>query len=441
MKRKLILVLAYSISPVRGSEYSVGWNYVKEMSQSNDLIVLYGLAGDHMGDVAEVDDSAICQNLPNVQFFAVRPSLIINLLNGFNRKGIFVYTFYFAYKLWHKQAYEVVKKLIDNQPIDLIHYLCPIGFREPGYLWKINKPYIWGPIGGVKNQPAKFMLQKNIRSGVKAVLYNIVNSLQFRFSRRLQSALKRSDLLLASTTEIKQQIHDVYSIESVHLPENAITSDMLCNQRLVKVLPDECVNILWVGRIDERKSLDILLSALSLVKNSNWHLFVVGTGTIVNKCLMSSEQLGLGNKITWTGKVSRDAVNQYYRKSHLHAITSMAEGNPTTIWEAMSFGIPTITLDHCGMHDTVCEKCGVRISLESLDDTVKSYAANLERLISTPELITELSRGVLECSNKFSWSQRRVLWNANYDTAITNWLSRKKVGTVHDEQNSLSRRG
>jgi glycosyltransferase involved in cell wall biosynthesis len=427
MKRKSILVLAYSISPVRGSEYSVGWNYVKEMSQSNDLIVLYGLAGDHMGDVTEVEDTAICQNMPNVRFIAVQPTLIMNLLNALNRKGILVYTFYLAYRFWHKQAYKVARNIFENQPIDLIHYLCPIGFREPGFLWKINKPYIWGPIGGVKNRPVKFMLQKNISSGVKAILYNIVNSFQFRFSRRVKSALKRTDLLFASTTETKQLIHDMHGIESVHLPENAITSEMLCNQRLVKVLPDECVNILWVGTIEERKSLDILLSALSLVKNSNWHLYIVGTGPLVNKHFILSEHFGLGNKITWAGRVTRDAVNQYYQKSHLHAITSMAEGNPTTIWEAMSFGIPTITLDHCGMHDTVCNKCGVRIPLASLDVTVKSYAANLERLISDSELITELSRGVLECSKRFSWSQRGIDWNGYYEAAIAIWLSRQHL--------------
>ena len=436
MKRKSILVLAYSISPVRGSEYSVGWNYVKEMSLSNDLIVLYGLAGDHMGDVAEVDDAAICQSMHNVRFIAVQPTLIINLLNAFNRKGILVYTFYLAYRLWHKQAYEVARKIIENQSVDLIHYLCPIGFREPGYLWKLNRPYIWGPIGGVKNRPFKIMLQKNISSGVKAVLYNIVNSLQFRLSPRVKSALIRTDLLLASTSETKRLIHDVHGIESVHLPENAITSEMLCNQRLVKILPGECVNILWVGSIDERKSLDILLSALSLVKNFNWHLYVVGTGPLVEDCIVLSKRFDLGNKITWAGRVSRDAVNVYYGKSHLFAITSMSEANTTVIWEAMSFGIPTITLDHCGMHDTVCDKCGIRIQLVSLDDTIRSYAANLDQLISNPELITELSRGVLECSKRFSWEQRRVDWNNYYDTAIANWLNRQHLGAAHDAQNA-----
>ena len=421
MKRKTILVLAYSISPLRGSEYSVGWNYVKEMSLSNDLIVLYGAAGNHMGDFAEIEESVLCQEMPNVQFVAVRPNLITNLLNAPNKKGVLVYTFYFAYKLWHKQAYKAAKKIVANQSIDLIHYLGPIGYREPGHLWKINKPYIWGPIGGVRNRPVKIMLQKNIYAGLINVLRNVVNTLQFKFSLRVISALKRTDLLLASTSETKRLIYNTHFIDSAHLPENAITSEMLSNQRVIEVSPDGRVNIIWVGRVDERKALDIVLVALARVKNSNWHLYIVGTGPLVDKCMKISVRLGIDRKITWAGAVSRAEVNQYYAKSHLHAITSMSEGNPTVIWEAMSFGIPTITLDHCGMHDTVCEKCGVRSRIGSLNDTLRVYSENIERLISNPELITELSRGVVECSKKYTWDQRRFDWEAFYDKAISKW--------------------
>jgi glycosyltransferase involved in cell wall biosynthesis len=269
------------------------------------------------------------------------------------------------------------------------------------------------------------MLQKNKYVGLINVLRNVVNTLQFKFSPRVKSALKSTDFLLASTSETKRLLHDTHSIESAHLPENAITSEMLCNQRVVEVLPDERVNLIWVGRVDERKSLDILLTALSLVKGDNWHLYVVGSGPLVDDCIKLSEQLCFSKKITWVGAVSREEVNHYYKKSHLHAITSMAEGNPTVVWEAMSFGIPTITLDHCGMHDTVCDNCGVRTPLGGIDDTVRIYSENIERLISNPELITELSRGVVECSRKYNWDQRRVDWEAFYETAINNWHIKK----------------
>jgi len=421
MKRKTILVLAYSISPVRGSEYSVAWNYVKEMSENNNLIVLYGLAGDHMGDLDEIQKSEICQNMINVQFVAVQPNIVTNLFNSLNRKGILTYTFYFAYRLWHKQAYEIAQKITAERSIDLIHFLAPIGYREPGYLFKINKPYIWGPIGGIQNRPLKIILEKNITTGIKTILRNSVNLLQFKFNSRVKSALKRANLLLASTTETQKLILDTYEIQSIHLPENAITLDMLRNQKLVSFSPNECVNIIWVGSIDERKSLDILLSALSIMKTSNWHLYVVGTGHLLKKCKELSIINKINDKITWVGKVNRDVVNDYYRKSHLHAITSMGEGNPTTIWEAMSFGIPTITLDHCGMHDVVCDKCGVKVAITSLKETTNNFAIQLEHLITSPALITKLSQGVIEYSKQYDWEQRKADWEKYYDLAIKNW--------------------
>ena len=48
-KKKHILVLAYMLSPYKGSEFSVAWNYVTEMSKDNNLTVLYGISGKHMG--------------------------------------------------------------------------------------------------------------------------------------------------------------------------------------------------------------------------------------------------------------------------------------------------------------------------------------------------------------------------------------------------------
>ena len=162
MTRKTILVLAYSVSPIRGSEYSVGWNYIREMSKDHNLIVLYGLAGDHMGDLDEVALSSTCQSLPGVEWISVRPNWIANLLNTPNKNDFLVYSFYFAYRIWHSQAYRVALSIIKTGNVDLIHQVCPIGYREPGYLWKIPKPFIWGPIGGMDNRSVKFAFEKSL---------------------------------------------------------------------------------------------------------------------------------------------------------------------------------------------------------------------------------------------------------------------------------------
>lgn len=144
---KNILVLACFISPTKGSEYSVAWNYVKRMSKYNHLTVVYGASGDVLGDCSEMERYALEHHLPNVEFVAVHASRKTNVLNYLNRKGIFPYSFYVAFQSWQKQAYEVAKELMGERHFDLCHMVGPIGYREPGYFWKLGLPYMWGPIG------------------------------------------------------------------------------------------------------------------------------------------------------------------------------------------------------------------------------------------------------------------------------------------------------
>lgn len=426
MTRKTILVLAYSISPIRGSEYSVGWNYIREMSQDHNLIVLYGSAGEHMGDLDEVAKSPICQDLPNVQWVPVIPSGFTYWLNSFNRKGILIYTFYVAYRFWQKQAYQQAQQLVKNHLIDLIHYLGPIGYREPGYLWKIEKPLIWGPVGGVDNRSVRLAFEKGLVTGLKIAVRNLTNTLQLRFSPRVRMAFKRADFLFSSTTRVQARIKTVHGVESTPMPENAITDSMYARQRRVSVIPGHTVNLIWVGRIDERKSLDILIKALAPLRAGPWSLTVIGDGPLRSQCAELSRDLGLESQLTWAGKLSREQVNEFYQNSHVHVITSLLEGNPTVILEAMSFGIPTITLDHFGMHDTVCQKCGIKVSVAgSLQSIVEDLTHSILKLIKNPQIIEELSKGVEGCSQHFSWKQRRADWGGYYDMAISNWQQRQ----------------
>ena len=73
---KNILVLAYQLSPTKGSEYSVAWNYVTRMSKYNHLTVLYGVSGIHLGDCDEMEGFAETKACQMLHLFA------LNLTNG-----------------------------------------------------------------------------------------------------------------------------------------------------------------------------------------------------------------------------------------------------------------------------------------------------------------------------------------------------------------------
>ena len=66
---KNILVLAAFISPTKGSEYSVAWNYVKHMAKYNNLTVVYGASGDVLGDCSEMERYALEHPMPKENYW------------------------------------------------------------------------------------------------------------------------------------------------------------------------------------------------------------------------------------------------------------------------------------------------------------------------------------------------------------------------------------
>lgn len=138
-------------------------------------------------------------------------------------------------------------------------------------------------------------------------------------------------------------------------------------------------------------------------------------GNLFQQLKEKSEQLGIDCHITWHGSIPRTEVLQLMKTAHLHVISSLGEATTTVLWEAMSWAVPTMTLDHCGMAGVVCEKCGIKIPIHSYKQVVTDMAEHIDYLIEQPEIIGQLSQGVIECSEKFMWSNRIKIFNEVYE--------------------------
>lgn len=420
-KKLHVLVLAYSVSPSRGSEYSVGWNYIYQMAEFCDLTVLYGLAGPHMGDIDEVENFPRNDSrLKNVNFEPILPNRTARFFNFPNRNGFLNYSFYFAYCVWHAQAYSRAKQIVATSDVDVIHYLCPIGYREPGFLWKIDKPYIWGPVGGMVPTALLAGSPRPWKSRLKTRLKNLLNTVQLSASRRVSRALNAADVVVAATSENQLTMKEKFDIDAYCFPENAIPDEWL--ERAVSKecqTGDQLVPLVWIGSLDTRKSPDLLVQAMSKLKSTNWHLHIIGDGPFASDVKELASNLGVAPKITLHGLIQRESVKRVLEGSALNLITSMAEGNPTVVWEAMAAGTPTVTLDHNGMHDVICESCGVRVPLGSYEQTCENFAMALDDLIQNSDHRRELQKGVLCCREKYRWSTLAQTWLKLYDIAIS----------------------
>jgi glycosyltransferase involved in cell wall biosynthesis len=150
-------------------------------------------------------------------------------------------------------------------------------------------------------------------------------------------------------------------------------------------------------------------------------LHIVGDGYLRQELEQYVRDSHLEDMIVWHGHIPRDAVQQLFLKSHLLVITSLSEGSPTVIWEAMSKAVPTMTLDHCGMRGVVCEKCGIKIPINSYKQVVRDMSDHLTRIIENPQEIHRLSQGVVECAQKYTWDKRREFFNRQYEVTKENY--------------------
>lgn len=416
--RRNILVMAYAISPYRGSEYAVAWNYVTHMSKNNNLTVLYGMSDNHMGETDTMEEYLKEHAVNNVRFIAVKPNRLANLLNWPNRHDFLVYTFYYAFSVWQREAYNVAREISKAEHFDLIHYVGPIGYREPGYLWKLGLPYVWGPVGGVNNAPRQLMKHMPLAGRMKQTFRSVANTIQFHTMHRLKKALEATDVLLTATSENQQKFRQVHHKDSICLPENCITGTITLDES--KFNNPAKYNIIVIGTLDARKSVGVFLEAMAQVRNRDkLHVDIVGDGPLRARLQGYDCEHGLDGLITWHGQLPRVEAVKIFNRAHLHVITSVSEGNPTTIWEAMSYGVPTMSFDHCGMHDILCSKCGILVPIaKRYEDCVSTVARNVDALLQHPERFRQLAHGTVECAWKFTWAKREEFLNKLYDDLL-----------------------
>lgn len=423
---KDILVLAYAVSPTRGSEYGIAWEYILNMSKQNHLTVLYGCSGDYVGDFTEMEAYLKQHIVSNVDFVAVPPSLWTKKLNSLNERHLFVYSFYYSYQSWHKEVYKKAKELITKNHYDLVHYLNPLGYREPGYLWKLGLPYMWGPISGTCNYPSSLFGTLHLKDKIQFTIRSIVNRYQLHYKQRLKEAIKNTNLLLTCTTEDQVNFKEVHAKDSYYLPEFALPARASLNENKFNILTER-INMVFVGTLDGRKAVIIQLMALAKTKNKKKiHLDIVGDGERRNELERFVIESGISENVTFHGRIPRGKVAEMFDNAHLNVITSLGEANTVTIFESISRGVPSLSLDHCGMHDTVTEKVGYPIAIKNLNQVVSDIAGVLDHIAENPDELKQKALAVVDQSMNYQWSDRESFFNKCYEECIRNYqLSQK----------------
>lgn len=408
-----VLVSAHELNPYGGSECAEGWNVIIRLAKYHNLTILYASGsqfnpGSYENGIKEYFSKY--SNVYNINFVPVEQTKTTLLLAKINRKlskqkssigNPFLY--YLGYSLWQKKAYKVAKVLCQQSSFDIIHHLTSISFREPGFLWKLPIPFIWGPTGGLSRIPFQFYKLIGYGAFSKELIRNSVNNIQFVSNPRINKALKKSALIYTFSLEDQSMFYKKSGKKPKVLLDAASYTSF--KGEINPIDNSKPISVVWCGELIQRKSLEIILYAISRDEQLKERLLlkIVGSGPLETYYKELARNLNLSNCIEWYGHVNRQSVFNIMNNSDLLVHSSYREATSHVIPEALSHGLPVICHDINGMSIAIDDKCGIKIPLRSPELSIEGFKNALLKLIINSQELERLKIGAKKRSEELSW--------------------------------------
>lgn len=184
-------------------------------------------------------------------------------------------------------------------------------------------------------------------------------------------------------------------------------------------------------RLIPRKGIETALRAVAMIKDSHPFTYVVcGEGGERKELEDLARELGLGDRVRFVGRLTRDEIARYFAACDMYLLASVVEAAGNVVLEAMASGRPVICTDSGGPPEYV-ENGATGLVVPPRDPTRMAEA--IARLIDDADLRERLgtaARRTAEAELPYSQMTDRVL--TIYEEAMI--LNRERNATAQGGQ-------
>jgi|TARA_B110000090_G_scaffold88221_1_gene100130 GalNAc-alpha-(1->4)-GalNAc-alpha-(1->3)-diNAcBac-PP-undecaprenol alpha-1,4-N-acetyl-D-galactosaminyltransferase len=190
----------------------------------------------------------------------------------------------------------------------------------------------------------------------------------WNFLRR--KTYKLADRLVVQSEEISNYFKSIVDERKISIIPNPIKIVDSNKNKKEKI-------ILTVGRVDANKNQEQIIKSFSRVKQEGWKLIICGDGSLLSKLKNLVIALNMNDAVEFKGIVKN--IEKQYERASIFAFSSLSEGFPNVLLEAMNYGCACISTD-CPTGPSMLIKNKVNGFLIPLADEV-SYTNHLQKLI------------------------------------------------------------
>lgn len=388
---KNIIVSAYACEPNKGSEPGIGWHWVVELARLGYNVNVITRANNQ---------ETITEGLRKIETLNNLCFYYYDLPKWLKLTKKLPFGIYFYYFFWQLGIVSLAKKITINKKIDLIHHITFGVFRHASFLWKLNTPFVFGPVGGGEMAPNRLLKTLPLVEYIKECIRVFANYF-FKQSPSLNRMLKKTDLILCKTEDTLKFLPKKYA-NKMHVEMDIGTTGV--NKKVEESVKNENLKVLYVGRFLGWKGIHLSIDAINKAnsKSENVDFTLIGKGPFK----LFLEKRVKSKSINFVDWVTQEELFNYYSSFDCFLFPSFHDSSGSVILEAYSFGLPVISLNLGGPDKLVQSDCGFKIIIENKTaDQISTEIANLLlELNNDKSKLAPLKESAFSKAEYYKWS-------------------------------------
>ena len=391
-----LLISSYACAPNRGSEHAVGWNWVTQAHRLGHRVWAL-VAPNHEESILSA-----CEEHPDLAGVAWRFPKVPgwSLAQGTEPEWERTYNL-----LWQLAATRVASQLQAKVGFDAVHHLTWGGVRAPTFLGLVGAPLIVGPLGGGETSPRSLRDGLRLKARVTEMVRDLSNG-TITLNPIVRPGLTSATAIFTKTPDTARILTASMQRKVINFLEVGLESAKLPRPMRLPGPP----RLLFAGRLLYWKGAHIAIEALADVTRAapDAQLTIVGTGKEEGRLRAAASARGVIGNVRFVPWLPQEKLFELYQTHDLFVYPSLHDSSGNVVLEALSFGLPVVCLDLGGPRQIVTPDAGVVVSTGGRDtaQAAAAMAAEIVRVVRSPELLGELSRGAVARAAQFTLANR-----------------------------------
>lgn len=278
------------------------------------------------------------------------------------------------------QARQVVRRLIAEHAVDVVHEPIRVSPRNPSLMHGLGVPVVMGPLNGAMTFPPAF-----------AGRQGLAERLVIRAGRILSDAVhlaipgkRLATTILVANPRTQAGLPRGVQGRIVEMIENGIDARVWFPRRGES---GDVVRFVFSGRLVDWKAVDLLLRAFALAtrETDDARLDIVGDGPERAALEGLAHELGIDSRVRFLGFLPQSAAAAHIQEADVLVLPSLFECGGAVVLEALACGVAVIATRWGGPADYVDESCGILVDPAGPEAFVSGLARAIQALAEDPQ--------------------------------------------------------